>query len=367
MTGIHPAWRYLAGTEPRRMDAVPDPLLEDAIQALRRPLAYALLGGLVPGDLRPGLDELALSSLILARQKALMDRLRDSDLDVMAMKGFASALTLYEDPPARCIGDLDLLVRPTDLAPVIASLTDAGYRFAAEDTRFWGFQSEVSFLPMTSEDGLVDVDLHIAPDEGPLVDALSVEAVFERARTLEGGYKVPAPTDAALIALSNLAKERFEPYGLRTLVDLTRLAQAHVGEGATGVAVEWSRVAEVAEQVGLTPAWRLLAFLLNEIVGPELLGAEFVGTKLVGAKFRGAAGAEAKALHAFARKVAESFLTLRPVGSSAWDKILREALVCYDGPVVVSLWRRRLGGLIHRRSGLPEGLNGQTGNGLGSD
>lgn len=335
MHGVHSAWRYLAGIEAPQTDAVADPplsdpLLADAIQALRRPLAYAVLGGLVPTELRPDIDETALSSLILARQKALMDLLRESALDVMAMKGFASALTLYEDPAARCIGDLDLLVRPGDLPPVIATLTEAGYRFVAEERRFWGFQSEVSFLPMTSEDGLVDVDLHIAPDEGPLVDALSVEAVFERARRLDGGYKVPSPTDAALIALSNLAKERFEPYGLRTLVDLTRLASA-------GAGVDWGRVARVAERAGMGPAWRLLAFLLGEIVGHEVVPS--------------------RPVTAIARRVAEPFLTLRPVEPSALDKVLREALVCYDVPVLVSLWRRRLGGLIRRRSGLPEGAS----------
>lgn len=348
MTVVHPAWRYLAGIEVQRSEADPDPQLVDpqladpelagAIQALRRPLAHALLGGLVPVALRPGIDETALSSLILARQKALMERLRESDLDVMAMKGFASALTLYEDSAARCIGDLDLLVRPADLRPVLASLTEQGYRFVAEDSRFWGFQSEVSFLPMSSEDGLVDVDLHIAPDEGPLVEALSVKEVFERARTLDGGYKVPAPTDAALIALSNLAKERFEPYGLRTLVDLTRLASITGGpdEGRVeGGGVEWSRVARVAERAGMGPAWRLLAFLLHEIAGIEA----------------GPAGP----ITACARRVAEPFLTLQPVEPSAWDKVLREALVCYDARVLASLWRRRLGGLIRRRSGLPEG------------
>lgn len=321
-TPVHPVWPLLSGAGHEERPTAVSGDLETIVDALRRPFAEALLGPVLPDDLRPGAQERALGKLVWTRQRETMAQI--AECGALPMKGHASASTLYEVPWARCIGDLDVLILDADLPRLLRRLGDLGFAFGAPDSRRWGFQSAVSFLPMTSADGLVDIDLHIAPDEGPLGAGLTAAQVFSAANTLEDGLRVPCPTHAALIAISNLAKERFEPYVLRTLVDLVRLAR--------GGGVDWDEVAITLNRVGLGPGWAVVATALSMIGHPALTPP-------------GTSPAQLR----MARHLAN--LDLFEIGGL--QKAVREATICYAPLVLTSLWLRRVGGLFVRRTGIP--------------
>ncbi len=81
----------------------------------------------------------------------LLSTFAHAGIPVIALKGLELAETVSPNPALRPMEDLDLLVRPGDIAAAARVLTEAGYREA------WH-----GYPDLQRVDGLVDVDLHTA-------------------------------------------------------------------------------------------------------------------------------------------------------------------------------------------------------------
>ncbi len=167
-----------------------------------------------------------LSKRARFHQLAALRLLADAGIGGVVIKGFDFAHRLYDDPLDRIGEDLDLLLRPADLAPAVRRLEAAGWRFGQQKLPPWGSIARASIRPLRSPDGATMIDLHLAADEWPLPRALPTEYLFDTAERFaceELTLLAPRPEDSLLLLVSNLGKDKFGPFGIRKLVDAALL------------------------------------------------------------------------------------------------------------------------------------------------
>ena len=105
-----------------------------------------------------------------------------AEIDVVFIKEFANAHTLYPDLALRIQGYLDILVRLTDFNRLVDFLVAQGFCCRAAENHPWGIISDASFLPFVSSDGASHIDIHIRPYSYPAHRSLSTELVFADSR-----------------------------------------------------------------------------------------------------------------------------------------------------------------------------------------
>ena len=266
-------------------------------------------------------------------------RLQDAGIPVVYMKGFASAHTIYEAPEARIAGDLDALVTRTDLSRATSLLEADGFQFRSGDVNTrWGFTATSSYVPFVSTDGSCNLDLHTAPDSDPLDRVLTAAQVFSEVRPISvDGMTLRAPgvEHSLVIAVSNIAKDRFGAFAAKKIIDAGRI----IGNGS----VEWDRVLPVLGRAGLTDAAQAVLALLSDLGFPGVPGAL---TRPPG----GAAGRE------YLRALKET-RALYPSMESTVSILRRELLLGGGWPVAIRRNARRLAGLVHRERGVPKNPN----------
>lgn len=289
-------------------------------------------------------------SRLLARfarraQLAALGAIARGGFECIALKGFANAHLFYPDPEARIVGDLDILVRPADLAGLVAHLGAAGYRFRGAPPRLWGFISEASFLPFVSADGSCNLDLHVEPDCYPLYRGLGVEALFGAARPLETDGRrilVPSPEHALVLCLSNAVKDKLGIFALRKAIDAMLILRARP-------ALDWRAVETILRDGRLIGPGRAF-FALLEALG---LAPDLVPPHLARPPGGPAAGE-------FRRVLAE-WRGLFPAEHGLAQLLRREALLCAEPSVALHNHWLRLKGLVAPGSGLPDAARGLAG------
>lgn len=138
--------------------------------------------------------------------------LQQAGLTAMLVKGAAMALSVYPKPWHREMGDIDLLVRPDDLASAVAVLEQlGGERVSYEGRRFSGkMVAEREFvLPMGKM--AWSVDLHTRMDK--LVGRpIPYTALFGRGEPVPElpGLLVPCVEDHALLLVVHCAASEFD-------------------------------------------------------------------------------------------------------------------------------------------------------------
>jgi hypothetical protein len=276
---------------------------------------------------------------LLERQAEAVRLVRDSGARLVCMKGFALAHLVYERPEARIVGDVDLLLAEQDLAKAAAALARRGFTALPIPSRF-GFISEASFLPIVSGDGQVAIDLHVAPDAWPAGRALTAEAVFRRAVPFSTGameLHAPAPEHAFFLLVTNTAKDRFGPEGVRKLVDAAMLLKAHPR-------LDWDEVGALARRGGYQTA--LAAFLsLMELVGHS-----------PGAPARLRRIGPRPLAEREVRRVARLYRRAEVPGLGFCAKLRRELLLGPEPGSVLLINLKRLFGIMRPRTGLPPGI-----------
>lgn len=262
-------------------------------------------------------------------------RLREAGIPVVYIKGFASAHTLYGTPDARIAGDLDALVAKGDLLHAVTLLEAAGFRFRSEPRARWGFTATSSYVPFVSADGSCNLDLHTAPDSDPLDRVLTAAQIFAEARPMDVDgmvLRAPGVEHFLVIAVSNIAKDRFGPFAAKKIIDAGRLI------GRTPP--EWTRVVGILERAGLATAAHATFALLNDL--------GFSGVPDAFARPpRGAAGRE------YACVLAET-RALYPNDETSLGALRRERLLGGGWPVLIRRNARRLAGLVRPAPGTPD-------------
>ncbi|MGE0256446.1 MAG: nucleotidyltransferase family protein [Alphaproteobacteria bacterium] len=298
-------------------------------------LAASLLG---PGGLDP--DTVARSTLAgrfaLATQRKWLARIIAEGPPVVVLKGFALAHQIYPDAASRCMGDLDVLVRPRDRDRLIDLLARDGFAFRPLPTPPWGFISTASYMPFASADGACNLDIHIHPDCYPAYRSMTTEAVFAAAVTATSAgmqFHVPCREHALMLCATNAAKDKFGPFAARKFVDAMRLV-------ASGP-VDWPTLDHLAAAGNYALPLHAFLRLLRLLGVPAAALPAQVGTPLPWPRRR-----------AFAAVLAE-VRELWPSEPGLAATLVRELLLCTEPAVGLHNAAARLRGLIRPHRGMP--------------
>lgn len=349
--GIEPAaralWAVLLTGKPPA-SPLADAGLSILTQRLAQRLSPAWVASLLEPLITPGMpapidpvvarQALMVARLTLGAQAEAVRLMQDAGLEPVALKGFAHAHALYGEPAARISGDLDVLLRRDQLAPVIDLFGKRNYAFAADGRRRWGFVSDASFVPFFSPDGLCNIDLHVEADSWPLHDGLPADDVRKAARRIayaHGSFTAPSPEHALLIAVSNIAKDRFFAPTVSKVIDLSRLLMRYDG------ALDWREIERRGSRAALMPALNATLALMVALGLPQALMPPELSRRPTGLPGR-----------AFTRMLAD-WLAMFPRDPGAAGLLAREALLAREPATFVALNLRRLRGLLRRGDGIP--------------
>lgn len=314
----------------RLADLVSPALARHLLASVERRLGSPLVD---PGRATKGL---LLNRFTRRAQVDCARRLHEAGIPIVYIKGFASAHTLYGTSDARIAGDLDALVEKSDLLRAVTLLEASGFRFRHGVRARWGFTATSSYVPFVSADGSCNLDLHTAPDSDPLDRVLTAAQVFAEACPMDVDgmtLRSPGPEHFLVIAVSNIAKDRFGPFAAKKIIDAGRL----IGRAP----LEWERAMSILDRSGLGNAAHAVFALLSDL--------GFLGVPDGFARPpRGAAGQE------YARVLAET-RALYPNTESLLGALRRERLLGGGWPVLVRRNARRLAGLIRPMDGTPHG------------
>lgn len=276
-----------------------------------------------------------------ARALAALAPVQAAGIDVLVLKGMATASRFYPDPLLRLMGDVDLLVRPADVSRLCDVLEGGGFRFLkSSDTPVWGLSSESSFHPLVAADGQFIFDLHIAADDYPVPRSLDIESVFAAAQPIDaGGVILHAPCNdhLLLLALTNAGRDKFGPASVRTLVDVVAaLTRAEFQP-------DWDKLTGLASRGSFLKPVTLAVNLLARLgLRPERLAPKLIRP------YRGLAGWAFDALF-------EDYLTMFAVPPGKWQLQMRDWLVISAPGVLMHRNWRRLRGMVRPWPGLPPG------------
>lgn len=266
--------------------------------------------------------------------------LNTAGIDAIAMKGLASALSVWPDPDGRAVSDTDILVRPGDLGAALDLLRRNGFTVADMPTRGpWGFVGDASFQPLIGPEDGANIDLHVQGDAWPFVKALPAEEIIAAAVPCPvENVLLPAPTHRFLIAASHAAGDLFTADAIKSVVDgMLMLRSAD--------RIDFAELHDRCRRAHLLRPVTVYCALLGR------LGVDAGEAQAAGFPLASVGGA------AFENVVDEHmrcFAGVEVPGPMA--KLLREARLAAGWQVLA--WRnwRRLSGLVSPRRGHPAGF-----------
>lgn len=280
----------------------------------------------------------------LAQQRRWAGVIVEAGIEVVFLKGFASAHTLYPDPELRTQGDLDVLVRASERDRLVGLLSGEGFRFRPSRPSPWGMISDASYLPFVSNDGACDIDIHIQPDAWPTHRSLDTARLFARARDAAAGalsIRVPSPEHALVLCVTNTAKDKFGPYSTRKVIDAIVLLRAVAA--LDWPALDWDEILGLAQDGGFWKPMRGFFLLLARLGLPRAAMADAALAPL-----SGFAGRELD-------RAARDFRALFPDDATMAQLLRREIALSAEPSVAAhNLWRR-ISGLARPRPGIPPG------------
>ena len=222
---------------------------------------------------RIALEELWHEHLDRGLRRAI-SALSAAGIEACALKGPVLARRLYSPPASRYAVDIDLLVRPDDLAMALEALTQSGY--AAETGATAEYLLKYSHHVVMSRPGEPPIELHFRAYTG-FGSELAADVLLARATHFPLGdglsVLVPAPEEEFVYLAAHAAGHSF--IRLVWLYDLKLFSRRHP-------AIDWRHVADVAETCSLKAAvaytLRLLHRWLNVV--PSNLPSELTRSSM---------------------------------------------------------------------------------------
>ena len=208
-----------------------------------------------------------LAKFSLSQQRHWAKILADSEIDVVFLKGFANGHSFYPDPILRQQGDLDFLIRKQDLQTVIDFLVPYGFGFRSAPLSRWGAISDASFMPFVTSDGSCDLDIHVHPDCYPAYCSLTTERLFAESRLVDAGgfaVRVPSREHALLLCVTNSAKDKFDVFSIRKVIDAMVLLRETPS-------LDWEKIRELASEGNFLMPTRVFFSLLVALGFPQTL------------------------------------------------------------------------------------------------
>jgi hypothetical protein len=176
------------------------------------------------------------NTLLLARLGELLGRLRDAGIPVLVLKGAHLAELIYEEVALRPMADVDLLVRPAQLAQAAELIGALGFRpegaaAGAGARQQAAVDTSQHATPLVHPAGL-RVEVHYAIEARAVMPAIDLEGLWRRAQpALIGGAEalVLAPEDLLLHLCTHAAIHHGFDVNLLHLCDLP-VVVGHFGE-----------------------------------------------------------------------------------------------------------------------------------------
>jgi hypothetical protein len=231
------------------------------------------LGSEVPpatlAQLKLGYETNLRRTLLLARELIrILDRFDALEIDVLPYKGVALAETLYGDIALRQAGDIDLLVRASDLSRIKATLKDLGYTphlplSQPEERAYLGSGYECAFDSLLGRN-LLEVQWALQP-RFYAVD-FEMESVFRRAIQVNvagRNMKTPSAEDLFLILALHAAKHVWGR--LIWLCDIAQIVKLP--------ALNWNWISETATSLGIVRILQVTLVLTNRMLGAAIPAA----------------------------------------------------------------------------------------------
>jgi hypothetical protein len=213
---------------------------------------------------RNALQNLSWSAELIGVLGALKDR----GIASVAFKGPVLAAALYGDVSVRQFCDLDILVRPDDLAGAVATLAARGYRqrfklSGALRTAY--LQSECAY-DLVNDDGVaVEVHWGLSPQYFPT--PVDLDGLWKHTELVPlAGQLVPTlgAGDLLLFLCMHGSKHRWE--GLKWIADVAELIDAHPE-------LDWFGLLDVAYKHGCRRMVCLGLALASDVLGAQLAPA----------------------------------------------------------------------------------------------
>jgi hypothetical protein len=226
--------------------------------------AVAECAGLVPPKTSKSLRHAhacnAMLQRNLARELARVSAgLASVGVSSIALKGPALAMQAYGELEARQCGDLDILVRASDLPLITTILEEHGYRADTHqrpaDIRFFDLLED-KFVSKRCE---IDLHLDFLPNYFPFPDREATWRDAVNVRLEDGEVKTIAPADQLLFSILHATKHGWGWGSLRSMCDIAELT-------ATGL-VDWEHTEERMARFGCRRICHLGAVLSHAFVG----------------------------------------------------------------------------------------------------
>lgn len=188
----------------------------------------------LPPAVAEPLHELCVVSLkrnmhLLFELRRILPAFQAEGIDVIPLKGAFLAVELYGNIARRQLGDLDLLVRPTDLSKALDVLNSLGY-FSKVPFDIESERQLSQHMPQVSNGAQVQLDLHwtiSSPWVDIPFDDSDLEGIWDRALpfTLSGVNVLQlSPVDLLLYLTMHAAvQHRFDGIALRNFWDMALL------------------------------------------------------------------------------------------------------------------------------------------------
>lgn len=221
--------------------------------------------------------QIAFDGMVQQRQLAgVVAALHRAGIEPLLLKGYALADLVYPDPLTRPSADLDVLVRPDQVAPACQALARLGCTLpdpATVDVQLATAYDVPVILPaLAGQSTLLELHWHLAPRGLFAVDLDLWRARAERFQVAGQPALRFSPEDMLLHLALHMRKHRY--VGLRWLCDVAELLRRCDAAGAPRP-LDWQYVVGGARAAGLTvllyTSLALAQRLLAAPVAPHLL------------------------------------------------------------------------------------------------
>lgn len=203
------------------------------------------------------------NTLIYHRLTEVFDALRDAGIPVIALKGAHLAELVYGNVALRSLGDVDLLVRKSDLAGAAGTLEGIGYR---PSQPFWieaTCATSHQLPPFIKAGGpMIEVHWTIEHPGGPF--RIDLDGLWQRAQPADingSSVLVLSPEDLMLHLCLHACFHHRLTIGPRALCDVAAVIRRDQG------GLDWEQVAVRAREWGATKPVYLTLRLAREWVG----------------------------------------------------------------------------------------------------
>lgn len=224
-----------------------------AVEVLGAPLAHACVGrarapAVDAALLHGGAAEESLRSrLIRKRAVALIGDLAAEGIQTIAMKGLATAYSVYPRPAYRLLPDVDMLFHEADLPRLARFLADKGFctYVDPDDLQPWGALMKASYAPIFPPDRGFTIDVHGAVGEWPESRGIDAEDVFACATEIKtewGPCPVVSHEHGFLIAALNAYRDFYRPGALKGVFDICLMVIRH------GDTMDWGKIETMARR-----------------------------------------------------------------------------------------------------------------------